>query len=143
MRGKRNAGAITDFAVELPAGLGTGGHADRLGHRRHREMTTATQDLVLCAFVEPRAQLQGMRRGQAPTPCRGWTAASELHRHFDERRYVELVSAVAARDIEPVEAGVDEVLVQILGVMRPILGCRLPVDESRAERARAGLRAVK
>src|SRR5262249_17392289 len=56
---------------------------------------------------------------------------------------VELVAAVAPRDVEPVEAGPQELLVQLLRVVRPLLALCLLLDEPRAECDGAGDQLVR
>ena len=129
-------GGIGDLAVELPAALDSGRGADRRGDCGAAEVAVA-EDLGLRLLAPPRGDLQGVRGGERHAPAGRDTAARELLRHAHERRGVELVAAVAARHVAAVEARIEEVLVELLGVVGALLGVRLRGDQLRPQRDRA------
>jgi hypothetical protein len=73
----------------------------------------------------------GRRQAEAPRGRRA--AAGELDEHPDERQHVELVAAVPPRNIDPVEAGLLERLVQLRRVVGAFLGVGLQLDHPGTE----------
>ena len=88
-----------------------------------------------CASSEPvGADLQRVTRAERQHPAGRGAAARDRHHHAVEGGYVELEAAVAPRREQPVEPGVSERLVQLLGVAGPLLGRGLLLEQARPQR---------
>jgi hypothetical protein len=134
-RRPRHAGGERDLAVDLPAVLGLGGLADGSRHRGTAEIA-AGEDLVLRLLRPPRADHQRVVHGQPEAPGGGHAPARDLLHDPHVGGHVELVAAIAARDVQVVEARVEERVVHLRRVVRALLGRRLIADQPRAERDR-------
>src|SRR5262245_27454425 len=120
-------------AVQLPASFRPPSDADRGGNGRAAKIPVPEQ-LGLGLFPEPGAHLQCVPRGQAQEPAARRAAPRDLDDDAAERRQVELVAAEAPGYEHAVEAGLEELLVNALGVVGSLLGLRLLLDQDRPDR---------
>ena len=125
------------LAVDLPAVVDTGGPTDGGGDRGAAEVAGG-EDLVLRLLRPPRPDHQRMVHGEPEAPRGRHASAGDLLHHPDIGRYVELIAAVAPRDVQVVEAGAEERLVHLIGVVGTPFGRLLIGDQARPERDRAG-----
>lgn len=105
------------------------GDADGRDGGRGTEVAVGTEDLVLRPLLEDRGDLEDVGGRERQGPAGGGAAAGDLGDHAVEGGQAELVAAVPARLEHSVEAGPQEVVVSVLGVVRQPFRLRLALQQ--------------
>ncbi len=98
---------------------------------RRAEVSVGPEDLALHLFRKVRGDDQGVGGGEGEAPRRARMAPADLEDDPKEAREVELIAAEHPGLQDPVEAGVLEGLVDLLGVAASLVGLVLLVAQQR------------
>ncbi len=140
--GHRRPGTEAEGPVDDIAAIHRLDRPGRRGPLAHAHVAVLTEHLGLGRLGPVGGDQETVGAGQGVAPARRRMPVRQLHDHPDEGRIVELVTAKQPGLQDPVKAGLEKRLVDLVGIMAPPVGLGLLLMEQRTQRHRPGDQGV-